>query len=106
MCPGGCNGGPVHFGDGLFQPARIPPKEVTPKHKGMVNITHAIERAKPFFSFVIGLGLADLLFHRNYFTIHTLALPLETIRDKINRVDGKCYRYRVEDATCEKMPPV
>ena len=67
----------------------------------MLNITSAIERAKPFFSFIIGLGLAALLFHRDI-----LALPLEDIRTKTNRVNGKCYRYRVEDAACEKMPSV
>jgi len=70
----------------------------------VLNITASIERARPFFSFIIGLGLAALLFHRDFTTRHTLALPLDDIRTKTNRVDGKCYRYRVEDATCEKMP--
>jgi hypothetical protein len=70
----------------------------------MLNIIQAMERAKPFFSFVIGLGLAALLFHREYVTDYTLALPLEDVRTKTNRVGGKCYRYRVEDAVCEKMP--
>ena len=72
----------------------------------MLNITSAIERAKPFFSFIIGLGLAALLFHRDVVTHYILALPLEEIRTKTNRVNGKCYRYRVEDAACEKMPSV
>jgi hypothetical protein len=72
----------------------------------MLNITAAIERAKPFFSFVVGLGLAALLFHRDYVTQYTLALPLDDVRSKTNRVNGKCYRYRVEDAVCEKMPSV
>ena len=70
----------------------------------VLNITTALDRARPLFSFIIGLGLAALLFHRDFTTHHTLALPLEDIRTKTNRVDGKCYRYRVEDATCEKMP--
>jgi hypothetical protein len=70
----------------------------------VLNIASTLERARPFFSFIIGLGLAALLFHRDFRTHHTLALPLEDIRTKTNRVDGKCYRYRVEDATCEKMP--
>jgi hypothetical protein len=72
----------------------------------MLNITSAIERAKPFFSFIVGLGLAALLFHRDFVTQYTLALPLEDLRTKTNRVNGKCYRYRVEDAACEKMPSV
>jgi hypothetical protein len=72
----------------------------------MLNITAAIERAKPFFSFIIGLGLAALLFHRDFVTQYTLALPLEDVRSRTNRVNGKCYRYRVEDAVCEKMTSV
>jgi len=72
----------------------------------MLNITAAIDRARPFFSFVIGLGVAALLFHRDFVTQYTLALPLDDIRNKVNRVNGKCYRYRVEDAACEKMPSV
>ena len=72
----------------------------------MLNITSASERAKPFFSFIVGLGLAALLFHRDFVTHYILALPLEEIRTKTNRVNGKCYRYRVEDAACEKMPSV
>ena len=70
----------------------------------MLNITSAIERARPFFSFIIGLGLAALLFHREFSTEYTLAMSLEDVKTKTNRVNGKCYRYRVEDATCEKMP--
>lgn len=60
-----------------------------------------LERAAPFFSFLIGLGLAVIVFHRNYVTIRTLGLPLKDATDKVVKVDGKCYRYRVEDATCE-----
>lgn len=65
------------------------------------RIVEAIRRASPFFSFVIGLGISVLLFHRNFATIRTLALPLGDITTKTVKVDGKCYKYRVEDATCE-----
>lgn len=71
----------------------------------MLDITKALERAGPFFSFVIGLGLSVLLFHRNYATYRTLALPLLEIESKTVKVDGKCYKYRVEDATCEIPSP-
>jgi hypothetical protein len=67
----------------------------------MIEITRAIQRAGPFFSFVIGLGLSVLLFHRNYATIQTLAVPVHDVTEKTVKVDGKCYQYRVEDATCE-----
>lgn len=67
----------------------------------MIRIVEAIRRASPFFSFIMGLGLAALLFHRNITSIRTLALPLTETTDKIVRTDGKCWRYRVEDASCE-----
>lgn len=67
----------------------------------MVHLTDVIARASPFFSFVIGLGIAAILFHRNYDSVRTLAIPLPETLNKIVRVDGKCYRYRVEDASCE-----
>lgn len=67
----------------------------------MIPILQALERGAPFFSFIIGLGLAVMLFHRDFTTIKTLGLPLPTAVDSVVKVDGKCYRYRAEDATCE-----
>lgn len=67
----------------------------------MVKLFEVIERASPFFSFIIGLGVAAILFHRNYSTIRTLGVPLKAATEKVVKVDGKCYRYRVEDANCE-----
>jgi hypothetical protein len=67
----------------------------------MVHIVDVVNRASPFFSFVIGIGIAAILFHRKYESIRTLAVPLSDALNKVVRVDGKCYRYRVEDATCE-----
>lgn len=67
----------------------------------MLKILEALERASPFFSFIIGLGLAVILFHRQFETIRTLGIPLKDATEKVVKVDGKCYRYRVEDANCE-----
>lgn len=67
----------------------------------MLNITAAIERASPFFSFIIGLGIAALLFHRKYESVRKLGIPIQEATEKVVKVDGKCYRYRVEDATCQ-----
>jgi hypothetical protein len=67
----------------------------------MIKLVEVIRRASPFFSFVIGLGISVLLFHRNFSTIRTLAMPLGDITTKIVKADGKCYKYRVEDASCE-----
>lgn len=65
------------------------------------RVSAAIQRASPFFSFIIGLGISVLLFHRNFVTMKTPALPLKEMVEKVVKVDGKCYKYRVEDATCE-----
>jgi hypothetical protein len=69
----------------------------------MIRILEALHRGAPFFSFIIGLGIAVVLFHREYSTVRTLGLPLKDTLDKIVRSDGKCYRYRVEDANCENV---
>jgi hypothetical protein len=66
-----------------------------------VPITHVLHRGAPFFSFIIGLGLAVMLFHRDYGVMKTLAVPINETTSRIVKVDGKCYRYRVEDAECE-----
>jgi len=71
----------------------------------MIDITRALERASPFFSFIIGLGISVLIFHRDYVTFNTLAIPLNEVEKKTEKVDGKCYKYRVEDATCEIPSP-
>jgi hypothetical protein len=67
----------------------------------MIPITNVLHRGAPFFSFIIGLGLAVLIFHRKYGVMKTLALPVKETMDRVVKVDGKCYRYRVEDAQCE-----
>jgi hypothetical protein len=69
----------------------------------IVNILEGIHRGGAFFSFVIGVGLAVILFHRNFSTIRTLGLPLKDTVEKIVKVDGKCYRYRAEDSNCENV---
>jgi hypothetical protein len=65
------------------------------------RVSAGIRKASGFFSFLIGLGISVLLFHRNYSSIKTPALPLNAMVDKTVKVDGKCFKYRVEDASCE-----
>lgn len=56
-------------------------------------------RANVFFSFVIGVGLAVLLFHRNRSEYFVPAVPVDQLVNSINKVNGKCYRYRITDAS-------
>lgn len=69
----------------------------------MLEITRSLERGAPFFSFLIGFGLSVLLFHRAYATMKSLSVSLSEVENTISKLDGKCYRYRVEDATCESV---
>ena len=69
----------------------------------MLGIRNAIHKGAPFFSFLIGLGISALLFHRNFEVLKTPALPLPEMTNKIVKANGKCYRYRVEDANCESL---
>ena len=69
----------------------------------MIPIAQALERGAPIFSFIIGLGLSVILFHRNYSVKREVALPLQEATSRVVKADGKCYRYRVEDADCENV---
>lgn len=67
------------------------------------RVSAVIAKASPFFSFLIGLGIFVLLFHRAYTSEKVPALPLKEMTEKVVRMDGKCYKYRVEDASCESL---
>jgi hypothetical protein len=67
------------------------------------RVSAAIQKGRPFFSFLIGLGVFALLFHRAYTAERVPALPLKDMVDKVVKSDGKCYKYRVEDASCESL---
>jgi hypothetical protein len=67
-----------------------------------MNLAQVLKKpeANYFFSFVVGLGLAVLMFHRPQIELEVSAIPPSEIREMVTRVDGKCYRFRVEDASC------
>lgn len=69
----------------------------------MIEITKALEKAGFLFSFIIGFGFSVILFHRNYSVKKEVALPLDEATSRVVKSDGKCYRYRVEDASCENV---
>jgi hypothetical protein len=65
------------------------------------RVAKALHRAGAFFSFLIGLGFSVIIFHRDFLSVKIPALPVNEVINKVVRVDGKCYKYRVEDASCE-----
>jgi hypothetical protein len=54
-----------------------------------------------FISFLIGMGLVIMLFHKPILERKTLSLSVKDVIEKIVSIDGKCYKYIAEDATCE-----
>jgi hypothetical protein len=57
-----------------------------------------------FLSFLIGFGIAVLVFHRQFFSKRTLSLPLDQVHGKLVKQGAKCYKYFAEDTQCEILP--
>lgn len=68
---------------------------------GRVDIRQVLQKGSAIFSFLIGFGIVVLLFHRPYVVENVLAVPLDQLKTTVAKHDGKCYRYRVEDASCQ-----
>ena len=62
------------------------------------------EKNIPFFSFLFGLGIAVMLFHKPFETKTTLGLPVSEIEKQVVKIDNKCYSYNAEDSQCEILP--
>lgn len=58
----------------------------------------------PLLSFIVGLGVAILLFHKPFQNRATLALPVDKIEGTTVEINKKCYQYHAEDAQCEILP--
>jgi hypothetical protein len=59
--------------------------------------------ANILFSFVIGLGVAVLMFHRVRKEFVIPAVDMEELTQAVTKIDGKCYRFRVTDASEPSM---
>jgi hypothetical protein len=55
----------------------------------------------PLLSFIIGLGIAIMLFHKPFQTRLTLAIPPDQVEGKTFKFNKKCYQYHAEDTECE-----
>jgi hypothetical protein len=58
------------------------------------------ERSTPIFSFLIGLGLVVLFFHKPFMTYQELSVPVSKVEGRTIRVGGKCYSYAAKDSLC------
>ena len=62
------------------------------------------EKTIALLSFIVGLGVFVMLFHRPIPIIQTLSLPLSKIEGSVVRQGEKCYQFHAEDAQCEILP--
>ena len=58
------------------------------------------ERSTPIFSFLIGMGLIVLFFHKPFMTYQELSVPVSKVEGRTIRVGGKCYSYAAKDSLC------
>jgi hypothetical protein len=68
----------------------------------MIDVSKMLhdKKAAAFFSFIVGLGLAVLLFHKPFGYQQSLSVPVADIEGKTVRVQGRCYSYTSEDVKC------
>jgi len=59
------------------------------------------EKAAPLLSFIIGLGVIVMLFHRPFITNTVLSMPVSEIEGKVVKQGSKCFEYHAEDSQCE-----
>ena len=67
----------------------------------MINELLKRPQTLSLFAFIIGFGFVVMLLHKPISSQRVLALSPDQFEDREVRVDGKCYKYRVEDAACQ-----
>lgn len=55
----------------------------------------------PLLSFIIGFGVAVMLFHKPFKMKPTLAVPLDEVQKQKFKFGDKCYVYSADDTECE-----
>lgn len=70
----------------------------------MIQITKLLHnpQSSKVLSFLVGMGIIVLLFHKPLELQKTLALSVEEIEGRVVPNGGKCYSYVAEDCPCEK----
>ncbi len=58
------------------------------------------KKASSFLSFLIGLGVTVLFFHKPFVSKKFLSLPVSRIEGKVVKHGDKCYIYKSEDVKC------
>lgn len=58
------------------------------------------KKAAALLSFLIGMGVVVLLFHKPYTSGQFLSIPVSEVEGKVVRHGEKCYTYMAEDCLC------
>ena len=58
------------------------------------------KNSQNIFAFLIGFGIIVMLFHRPIPMKYVLGVDISDLSKEV-QVDGKCYKYRVEDSKCD-----
>lgn len=68
----------------------------------MIGITRILRDKKTsgFFSFIIGMGVVVLMFHKPFAYSQYLSIPIADIEGKRIKNGDKCYTYVSEDVKC------
>lgn len=61
------------------------------------------KKGSAFLSFLIGMGIVVLFFHKPYISGQYLNIPVAEIERKIVRHGDKCYTYMAEDCLCPSV---
>lgn len=58
------------------------------------------KKSVSFLSFLIGMGITVLMFHKPFVSSRFLSLPIATIENKVVKHGDKCYIYKSQDVKC------
>lgn len=58
------------------------------------------KRSGGFISFLIGMGVVILMFHKPFVSKQFLSIPVSAIEGKVVKHGDKCYLYKSEDVKC------
>lgn len=61
------------------------------------------KKGAALLSFLIGLGIVVLFFHKPYTSGQFLEMPVSEIESKVVRHGEKCYTYTAEDCLCPQV---
>jgi hypothetical protein len=70
----------------------------------MIQLTKLLHNphSSKVLSFLVGMGVIVLIFHKPLELEKTLALSVEEIEGRVVPNGSKCYSYVAEDCPCEK----